>query len=245
MGFDFKNSYAVNNIYEEHRQKNLEIVSLQIIKEAISNHIRDKWDVDKELNNLGEEAKKECLKLLLENIIYSSKKGDKYGELGYQVLFKEHYDDPNTYRVIGEDLIRLTAQAIYNLRKGYLDVGEESRCVKDQMHELFIRDKNNSKFEFEEYPEYSIYRPYDFVSIIIIHKQINDPKDISIPAEIKEKNAILFDTQITTMVNNLSLCSFELPRFKGTFKQNEKGEWELKRTKIEVPLNLIEKLKNH
>ena len=246
MGFDFKKSEAVNNnTTDEHNKKiNEDRLYLKIV-EAICNP-DDNYNVDHALNYLPEDKKKECIKVLFEETnIYSPQREDKTCILGSLYKIVEHFDDPKLYQSIGEDLIKLTANADYHLRKGYISVKEESRCYLDQMHELFRKYKNNSEFNFEWFPEFWYCRLYTYVSIVILRKQIDNPEEIYVPSAVKEKNVILFDVQLKSTVNNLTLLTFELARFKGIYKQNENGEWKLAESETSVPMDLYEKFNKH
>ena len=241
MGFDFKKSNTVNNIGKDSDQKNVGNLSLALIMEAIGNPNGD-YDVDHALNYLPEDKKKECIKILFkETNIYPPQGEDKTSILGRLYKIVERFDDPKLYQSIGEDLIKLTANADYHLRKGYISVKEESRCYQNQMHELFRNNNDNSEFKFEEFPEFAYCKLYNYVSIVILRNQIDKPMEIYVPSAVKEKNVILFDVQLESTVNNLTLHTFELARFKGIYEQNEKGEWKLEESETSVPMDLYEK----
>lgn len=148
---------------------------------------------------------------------------------------------------VAAPLITLTANALYHLKKGYLSIEEESRCPRDQMHKLFLEDKSNkSEYKFIDFPGYFYYSSkYADVAIVILKVQYDEEEKIQLPIDIKNKNVILFDTQLFTMLSlnngNKKVGTYELPRFKGIYKFNpEISSYTRNEFKIDVPLDIWE-----
>lgn len=146
---------------------------------------------------------------------------------------------------VAEPLIGLTAKAQYHINKGYISTEEESRCPRDQMHKLFLEDESKgSEFKFIDYPDYFYYSKHVHVAIVILRGQFDEKDKIRIPVDVKNKNVILFDSQlVTTLVlnnNKNKAGTFELPRFRGIYKfDRETSSYKKTAYEIDVPLDIL------